>query len=158
MHDFAPDADHVPPQITPRGLADYFEVITRAVINAGISWQAVQAKWAGFDAALAGFDPRAVADFDEQDVDRLATDERIIRNRRKLAGTVTNARTLLALADEHDGFAGWLHGHDGYDATATALVGEFRFVGDFGAYWILHTIREPVPEYHAWRAAHPVRR
>jgi 3-methyladenine DNA glycosylase Tag len=150
IHSFAPHPNREPVQITPRTLADYFEVLTRAVFNAGISWQAVESKWEGFGEAFAGFAPHAVAAFDDDDVERLVHDERIIRNRAKITGTVTNARTFCDLVDGHNGFAGWLHTHEGYDALEAALIQEFKFIGVFGAYWSLYTLGEDVPPYGDW--------
>ena len=60
-----------------------------------MSWQVVEAKWDGFREAFAGFDPEAVAAFTGDDVERLAEDTRIIRNRRKIEATVHNAETML---------------------------------------------------------------
>ena len=81
-----------PQQIKPTKLADYLEVMTKAVFQSGISWQVIEAKWDGFREAFAAFDPAAVAGFSVDDVDRLAEDTRIVRNRRKIEATVTNAR------------------------------------------------------------------
>ena len=86
-----------PTQIEPTGLADYLEIMTKAVFQSGMSWQVVEAKWAGFREAFEGFDPERIAAFDGDDVDRLAADTRIIRNRRKIEATVHNAEVLLAL-------------------------------------------------------------
>jgi hypothetical protein len=36
-----------PEQITARNLADYLDVLTKAVFQSGISWRVVEAKWAG---------------------------------------------------------------------------------------------------------------
>lgn len=150
VHSFAPHPNREPVQITPRTLADYFEVLTRAVFNAGISWQVVEAKWEGFEAAFAGFDPRRVAAFDDEDVARLAQDERIVRNRAKIDGTVTNARTFNDLVDTHNGFAGWLHAHANFEELEAALIREFAFIGEFGAYWCAFTLGEDVPAYGDW--------
>lgn len=139
-----------PTQIEPTGLADYLDVITRAVFQSGMSWRVVEAKWQGFRDAFAGFDPAVVAAFTGDDVDRLATDTRIIRNRRKIEATITNAQAMLALDDRPGGFVGWLRSRDGFDATVTALRGEFRFVGDTGAYYFLHVVGEDVPTHEAW--------
>ena len=73
-----------------------------------MSWQVVEAKWDGFRQAFADFDPQAVAAFDGDDVERLAEDTRIIRNRRKIEATVHNAEVMLALDGEAGGFTGWL--------------------------------------------------
>ncbi len=144
-----------PTQIEPAGLADYLEIMTKAVFQSGMSWQVVEAKWAGFREAFEGFDPERIAAFDGDDVDRLAADTRIIRNRRKIEATVHNAEVLLALEREAGGFAHWLREHDSYEDTVADLRGEFRFLGDTGAYFFLYVVGEPVPPHEQWMAAHP---
>ena len=144
-----------PTQITPTDLADYLGVITRAVFQSGISWRVVEAKWSGFREAFAGFDPTAVAAFDDDDVERLVADQRIIRNRRKIEATVTNAQAMLALEDQPGGFLGWLRGQDDFDATVAALRGEFRYLGDLGAYYFLYVVGEDVPSHDEWARTHP---
>src|SRR5918992_1806285 len=97
-----------PPKIRPKSLADYFEVLTRAVFQSRMSWQVIEAKWDGFREAFAGFDPKKVARFTAKDVNRLTGDTRIIRNRRKIEATVANARTLVDLDKEYGGFKRFL--------------------------------------------------
>jgi 3-methyladenine DNA glycosylase Tag len=48
-----------PTKIEPKSLADYFEVLTKAVFQSGISWRVVEAKWDGIRQALFDLDPRA---------------------------------------------------------------------------------------------------
>lgn len=143
-----------PAQIDPTGTADYLGVLTRAVFQSGMSWAVVENKWDGFREAFAGFDPAAVAAFDADDIERLAADTRIIRNRRKIEATVTNAEAMLALDGEPGGFAGWLRSRGDFDATVAALRGEFRYVGDLGAYYFLYVVKEPVPSHEEWMEAH----
>ena len=144
-----------PTQIEPTGLADYLDVITRAVFQSGMSWRVVEAKWDGFREAFSGFDPAAVAAFTDDDVERLAADTRIIRNRRKIEATVTNAQAMLALEGAPGGFVGWLRSQDDFDATVAALRGEFRFLGDMGAYYFLYVVGEDVPTHEEWMEKHP---
>ena len=143
-----------PTQIEPTGLADYLDVLTRAVFQSGMSWRVVQAKWGGFHEAFTGFDPAAVAAFGDDDIERLAADTRIIRNRRKIEATVTNAQALLSLDDQPGGFVGWLRSQGDFDATVAALRGEFRFLGDMGAYYFLYVVGEKVPSHDEWMKAH----
>lgn len=143
-----------PQQIEPKGLADYLDVLTRAVFQSGMSWRVVEAKWDGFREAFAGFDPAAVAAFTDDDVERLAADTRIIRNRRKIEATITNAEAMLALDGRPGGFVGWLRSAPDFDAAVAALRGEFRFVGDTGAYYFLYVVGEPVPAHEEWMKAH----
>ena len=143
-----------PQQIKPTKLADYLEVMTKAVFQSGMSWQVVEAKWAGFREAFAAFDPAAVAAFTGEDVDRLAEDTRIIRNHRKIEATITNAETILTLDGGSGGFTGWLRSHPDFDATVAAVRGEFRFLGDTGAYFFLYVVGERVPPHEEWMKAH----
>ena len=61
-----------PTQIENPSLADYLEVITKAVFQSGMSWSVVEAKWDGFREAFAGFDPERVASLTPDDVEQLA--------------------------------------------------------------------------------------
>ncbi len=144
-----------PEQIVPSGPADYLEVMTKAVFQSGMSWQVVEAKWPGFKEAFDGFDPERIARYTDDDVERLVADSAIIRNRRKIEATLTNAETMLDLErGSPGGFRGWLRSRDGFKATVAALRGEFRFLGDTGAYYFLYVVGEPVPTHEEWMKVH----
>jgi len=74
-----------------------FEKLCLEGFQAGLSWITILRRRPAFRAAFAGFDIHAVAAFTEADVERLLTDERIIRHRGKITATIDNARTTLAL-------------------------------------------------------------
>ncbi len=145
---------HGPERITPKNLADYLDVLTKAVFQSGISWRVVEAKWAGTREAMYGFDPEQLADLTPDDVDRLATDTRLIRNRRKIEATVANAQTMLDLDREHKGFKRYLSSFADFDAVSNDLVKRFKFLGHTGAYYFLHVVGEQVPPHEEWMAAH----
>jgi 3-methyladenine DNA glycosylase Tag len=90
-----------PQQITPTKLADYLEALSKPIFETGMSWKIVEAKWPGFQEAFHGFDPERVANLTPAEVDALTADTRIIRNRRKIEATVTNAQTMIALEQAH---------------------------------------------------------
>ncbi|QIR69027.1 DNA-3-methyladenine glycosylase I [Kocuria sp. KD4] len=77
-----------------------FERVTLEAFQSGLSWRTVLAKRPAFWEVFHGFDPEAVAAMDERDVERLLGDARIIRNRRKIEATVTNARATVALRED----------------------------------------------------------
>ncbi len=79
-----------------RGL---FERLSLEAFQSGLSWRTILAKRPAFRAAFAGFDPDAVAAFDDDDVARLMADAGIVRNRRKVDATIGNARATIALRD-----------------------------------------------------------
>jgi DNA-3-methyladenine glycosylase I len=81
------------------GDAAIFERISLEIFAAGLSWLTVLRKREAFREAFAGFDPAVVAAFDQDAVERLMDNPRIIRNQRKIAATIHNARVLLAWQD-----------------------------------------------------------
>jgi len=74
-----------------------FEKLCLEGFQAGLSWLTILRKRDAFRRAFAGFDPPTVAAFGEDDVARLLADASIVRSRRKIESTVTNARALLAM-------------------------------------------------------------
>ena len=77
-----------------------FERISLEAFQSGLSWAIILRKRPGFRAAFAEFDPDRVGAFDENDVARLLSDERIVRNRLKIRATITNARATVALREQ----------------------------------------------------------
>ena len=136
-----------PPQITPAGLADYLDVMSKAVFQSGMSWRVVEAKWAGTRDAFYGFDPVRLIDLTPDEVDRLALDTRLIRNRRKIEATIQNAQTLLDLDQQHKGFKRYLESFANYDALSADLIKRFKFLGKTGTYIFLYVVGEPVPPH-----------
>ncbi|MDF0529417.1 DNA-3-methyladenine glycosylase I [Tsukamurella sp. 8F] len=80
--------------------AGLYERMCLEGFQAGLSWATVLRKRPRFREAFAGFDPDAVAAFGSEDVERLMGDPGIIRNRRKIEATITNARATIALRDD----------------------------------------------------------
>jgi DNA-3-methyladenine glycosylase I len=79
------------------GERELYERLCLEGFQSGLSWRTVLAKRPAFRESFAEFDPERVAAFEPGDVDRLLLDARIIRHRRKIEATITNARALLAL-------------------------------------------------------------
>lgn len=83
--------------IPVRDEAGLFERLVLEGFQSGLSWVTILRKRPAFREAFAGFSPDAVAAFVEPDIDRLMTNERIVRNRRKIDAAVANARAVIAL-------------------------------------------------------------
>lgn len=81
-----------------------FEFLILEGVQAGLSWQTVLNKRENYRKAFRGFDPEAIAGFTNDDIARLLADPGIIRNRLKIAATVTNARRFLAIKKEYGSF------------------------------------------------------
>ena len=139
-----------PAKIDPKSPDDYLEVMTKAVFQSGISWRVIEAKWDGFREAFQGFDAETVAALTPEDVDRLAQDTRIVRNRRKIQATIDNAVELIELDREHNGFRNYLRSHDSFEETVADLKRHFSFLGDSGSYYFLYVVGEKVPSHEEW--------
>lgn len=85
-----------------------FEMLTLEGAQAGLSWLTVLRKREGYRRAFAGFDPQKVAVFNDADVTRLMADSAIIRNRLKIASTITNAQAVLKVQNIHDSLDSYL--------------------------------------------------
>lgn len=85
-----------------------FEFLILEGAQAGLSWITILKRRDGYRRAFAGFDPAAVARFDERQQAALLADPGIIRNRLKIASAVTNARAFLDVQAEFGSFAGYL--------------------------------------------------
>ncbi len=79
------------------GESAYLERLSLEAFQSGLSWATILNKRAAFREVFAGFEADRVAAFDHADVDRLMAETRIVRNRRKIEATVTNARATVAL-------------------------------------------------------------
>ncbi len=79
----------------------WLAAMTKSVFQAGFVWKIIEAKWPGFEEAFDQFDPHKVAFYSDDDLGRLVSDTRIVRNGAKIKATVENARLITALAREH---------------------------------------------------------
>jgi DNA-3-methyladenine glycosylase I len=77
-----------------------FEFLILEGAQAGLSWITILRKRENYRRAFAGFDPAAIARFDDQDVARLLADPGIVRNRLKITAAIDNARGVLAVQEE----------------------------------------------------------
>ncbi len=94
--------------------AEMFRFLILETFQAGLSWIMVWRKRDAFADVFHAFDPVAMANFTEEDVDRLCQDARIIRNRAKIRGAIKNARAYLHMQEEgldfSSYFCGWTQG------------------------------------------------
>jgi DNA-3-methyladenine glycosylase I len=137
-----------------------FEMLTLEGAQAGLSWLTILRKRGGYRRAFASFDPRRVARFDARRRAALLRDGGIVRNRLKIAATVSNARAFLAVQREFGSFDRYLWGftggralvnrpRSGAVAARTRLSDElsrdllrrgFRFVGSTIVYAFLQAV------------------
>ena len=71
-----------------------YERMCLEAFQSGLSWLTILRKRENFRAAFAGFEPRAVAAFGDEDVARLMADAGIVRNRLKIDAAIANAKVV----------------------------------------------------------------
>jgi DNA-3-methyladenine glycosylase I len=81
-----------------------FEFLTLEGAQAGLSWETILNKREAYRQAFVGFDPARVAKFRPARVARLLSNPGIVRNRLKIASTVSNAKAFLAVQHEFGSF------------------------------------------------------
>lgn len=86
----------------------YLSEIARRIFHAGFVWKIIDNKWEGFEAAFAGFNPLAVANFSDERLEELASDVRIVRNLQKITSVRDNALFVLDKQRSHGSFARYI--------------------------------------------------
>ena len=85
-----------------------FEKLCLEAFQSGLSWRTILAKRENFRAAFAGFDFERIAAFTPADVERLMTDDGIVRHRGKIAAVVNNARRARELVEQEGSLAAYV--------------------------------------------------
>ena len=139
----------IPPRTRPSSDSGYLEQLTKAVFQAGFSWRVVANKWPHFQRAFCGFALDIVAAFDTPDVERLLSDETIVRNGRKVQATIHNARVMQQLVADHGSFFRYLRTLDdlSYSQRRAELIRRFSHLGPTGTYVFLWCVDEEVPDW-----------
>ena len=69
--------------------------------QAGLSWQTILSKMDAMTDAYENFDPEILSNYDEQKIEELLSDQRVIRNRLKIKAVIKNAKAYLKLKEEY---------------------------------------------------------
>jgi DNA-3-methyladenine glycosylase I len=85
-----------------------FELLTLEGAQAGLSWDTILNKRAGYRAAFANFDPAVVARFDAARIEELVANPQIVRHRGKIAATIANAAAFMRVQAEFGSFDAYL--------------------------------------------------
>ncbi len=78
-----------------------FEFLILEGAQAGLSWLTILKKRDSYRKAFHHFDFERIAKYTKRDIDRLLSDEGIIRNRLKIESAIKNARGTLKIREEH---------------------------------------------------------
>jgi len=98
----------------------HFEFLLLEGAQAGLSWDTILRKRAGYRKAFAGFDPRAVARFGDTEQTALLQNPGIVRNRLKIRSAVGNALAFLEVQEEFGTFDAYIWRFTGGDTIRNA--------------------------------------
>jgi hypothetical protein len=151
----ATPAERIPRRVMQPTLDDHLEIMTRAIFQAGLSWAMIEARWPAFVTGFDRFSITRVAAYEHADIERLMTADGIVHSQKKIAGTIANARALIALDRECGGIAAYVARFPNYAAVFADARGRFAFLGDLSCYYWLFRTGNPVPVFEDWIATQP---
>ena len=138
-----------------------FEFMVLDTFQAGLSWSTILNKRENFKKAFDNFQPEKIARYTDTKIQKLLSDEGIIRNKLKIHGTVNNAKNFIKIQKEYGSFDKFIWQFNGYktiknrwkdvkqipprtvhsDAMSEALYEKgFKFVGSTVCYAFMQTI------------------
>ena len=85
-----------------------FEKLSLESFQSGLSWRTILAKREGFRAAFRDFDFDRIARFKRRDIERLLTDESIVRHRGKIEAVINNAQRARELVAQEGSLAAYV--------------------------------------------------
>lgn len=85
-----------------------FEFLVLEGAQAGLSWITILKKRENYRKAFESFDCEKVANFSQDDIDRLMGDTGIVRNSRKIKSAIQNARAVIAIKKEYGSFDSYI--------------------------------------------------
>jgi len=110
---------------------ELFGRLIMEINQAGLSWETILNKEAGFRKAYHNFSVKKVAAYTEKERARLMADAGIIRNRLKINAAIENAKTILGLQKSHGSFEKWLESENPKTKVEWVKLfkNTFRFTG-----------------------------
>lgn len=83
---------------------DHFMYLLMESMSCGLSWRLMLQKREIFRKCFAGFDPKKVASFTVEDINRIMSAEGMIRSPRKIKAMINNARRFVEVEEEFGSF------------------------------------------------------
>lgn len=85
-----------------------FEMLVLEGAQAGLSWETILKRRQGYRQAFHNFDPQKVACMDNEELEALRQNDKIIRNRLKIYAARQNAKVFLLIQKEYGSFDRYL--------------------------------------------------
>ncbi|OEF22425.1 DNA-3-methyladenine glycosylase I [Aliivibrio logei] len=85
-----------------------FESLILEGAQAGLSWSTILKKREGYRLLFDGFDVQKIVKYDQDKVEALMLDARIVRHRLKINSVITNAQAFIKIQQEFGSFSDYL--------------------------------------------------
>jgi DNA-3-methyladenine glycosylase I len=96
-----------------------FEKLCLESFQSGLSWRTILAKRENFRQAFHHFDFNKIAEFTQDDVERLLQNEGIVRHKGKIEATINNARCAQVMVEQEGSLAAFIWQ---YEPVQTSLA------------------------------------
>lgn len=107
-----------------------FEFLILEGAQSGLSWSTILKRRENYRKAFDNFDPEKVALYNSVKINSLLQDSGIIRNKLKIAATIQNAKSFLAIQKEFGSFDKYIwEFKDANEMSEDLLKRGFKFVG-----------------------------
>lgn len=136
-----------PPRKKPKEDKGYFEILSKAVFNAGFSYRVVDNKWKGMKEVFNEFEPKILSKWTVDEISKALNSSKIIRNSRKINAIIENASVFLELSKKHGSFENYLKTFkdEPYEERLKIISKQFKWLGPTGAHFFLWSVGEDVP-------------
>lgn len=125
----------------------YFENMARIILKGSLNWQFIEDRWLAFRQALYNFSIELVSDFNEEDIEMLMINNKIIRSRSRIEATLYNAMMFQKIIKEYDSFGNYLDNlnkSDNYRFAKEELTNTFERLNDKTAAIFLYSVGENI--------------
>lgn len=107
----------------------HFEFLVLESAQAGLSWLTILKRRENYRKAYLNFDPLKVAGFDDRKLEELINNPGIIRNRKKIESSISNARLFLEIQKEFGSFNEYFRSF----LPKTGIINEFHSLAELPA-------------------------
>lgn len=111
--------------------SELFGRLILEIFQAGLSWSLILKKEAHFKLAFDSYQISQIAEYDENKINSLLTNQNIIRNVLKIRSVIYNAQAIISIQKEFGSFKEWLYLQDAKDLQEWVKLFKkrFKFVG-----------------------------
>ena len=85
-----------------------FELLLLESFQAGLSWECILNKRENFRLAFDNFDYNKISNYDDNKIEELRNNTKIIRNRLKIKASINNARVFIKIREEFGSFSNYI--------------------------------------------------